>query len=391
MSIFSVKPQALLTRANELDGCAGHLMGYKNDIGNVRTSLDPALLEMAPALESVEMNVDSSSNRLSKYSSDLITISGHYSKAEQAILDNAAKSSQNQSKMTFAAAVPAPVAGATRTNQGTGGSANNSGYDPETEAFIKSMMETYGFTEEEAALLAEAYEKINKFIDQQEMENGYPYTQRERMFQFFTYLAQLYPGQLTAASFGLGGSDGASTSSVGVLEMAGVDGEKLKQILIAQHDRAGDGRDFLHECALLSVMCQSTTREDILNLVNWDECSELAGFKGDVYSGNISMSQMKSDIAAVNMFNRLMNSEDGNVLSVMAEYNAGEANGSINSVDEFLKNYGNGDVQAGYNVVLAKLKKNSPGTNHISKGVSRSDIADAYEQFIKYLQDNMTT
>jgi hypothetical protein len=114
------------------------------------------------------------------------------------------------------------------------------------------------------------------------------------------------------------------------------------------------------------------------------------GFKGDVYSGSMGPDDILSDIAAVNLYNRMMNSENGNFWQVMTEYNIGESNGSINSVDEFLKYYGDGDIEKGLEYIKNTLDDPSIGTSQVVKKVSPLKVAEKYQEFLNYLEEHRT-
>ena len=135
--------------------------------------------------------------------------------------------------------------------------------------------------------------------------------------------------------------------AVSYFNSIGVDGEKLREMVKRQHDSCAkkELRDFVHECAIYSVM----TNDNIVTIGASldDNVGDLVGFKGDVYSGSMGMDDVKSDIAAYNIYYRMEKCEDGDVWNAMVEYNIDTYEGTTNESKEFLQNMGYGNPYVG--------------------------------------------
>lgn len=84
----------------------------------------------------------------------------------------------------------------------------------------------------------------------------------------------------------------------------------------------------------------------------------------------------------------MLNCEDGNIFHAIGEYCIGESNGTINSTDEFLKFYGNGDADKGMAVIKKRLDKENYLTRKIANSKNASDeaIEKTKKEFIDYLE-----
>ncbi|RKM56509.1 hypothetical protein D6853_06900 [Butyrivibrio sp. X503] len=95
----------------------------------------------------------------------------------------------------------------------------------------------------------------------------------------------------------------------------------------------------------------------------------------------------KSDISAYNIYNRMLNSKDGDIWNTMVEYNENASDGTINESKEFLERLGNGDAEKGMKKLKKQLNKTSIGTDIISKDVDEEKIKETKDDFLKHVSN----
>ncbi|MCR4690062.1 MAG: hypothetical protein K5739_01785 [Lachnospiraceae bacterium] len=244
------------------------------------------------------------------------------------------------------------------------------------------MKEQYGFTKEEAKLLADAY---TKFSDK--------YSKKSRKKQinlFFSNLASLYNGYSgDDKSFKMMGDNPATDKALKFWEKLGVDAEKLKDVIENQHSACGaeGNRDFAHECAIYSVMANSNLTKVASSML--DNVNALVSYKGDIYSGSMGDDDIRSDIAASNIYYRMLKSKNGSIWEAMNNYNKGVADGTINESEEFLSRYGKGDTAKGMIKLEKEMNHESIATSELSKDVDSDKIKDCKERFIEHLKNEL--
>jgi len=256
--------------------------------------------------------------------------------------------------------------------------------------YIESMKEIYGFTQEEAELLNEAYLKHCENCEGiKKMSN------RERANSFYTALACLFT-QYSADSFqfkAMGSNKMSPDEAVSYFDSIGADGERLREMVKSQHAACAkkEQRDFAHECAIYSVM--ANVNYVTIGASADDNVGDLVGFKGDVYSGSMGMDDVKSDIAAYNIYYRMKRCEDGDVWNAMVEYNIGACDGSINESKEFLQNMGYGNAEVGMSILKRKLYSNTTLAQTITlmaeyhAEVDIFAMENARNKFLDYISD----
>ena len=128
----------------------------------------------------------------------------------------------------------------------------------------------------------------------------------------------------------------------------------------------------------LKNLGSQTAKEDI---------DALIGYKGDVYSGDMGVDDIKSDIAAYNIYYRMRNSENGNIWETMTQYNEGVSEGTINGSKEFLSHFGNGDPEKGMEVLKKDLDSETNGIDMLKKKTTPERIAARKKEFLDYITD----
>lgn len=201
----------------------------------------------------------------------------------------------------------------------------------------------FGFSTEEEEMLGTAYKRYSLLADYLGWDN------RKKIYIFFGCLAALNPEySADRIHFKLLAGSPSTESAILFFNMFGMDGEAMKEMLNNQHSLAPnlDIRDFAHECATITVTASRTPFKLLAS--RFENVDAMAGYKGDIYSTQMDYDDIKSDIASVNLYNRMINCKNGDIWGAFLDYNEGVSNGTINESLEFLNNYGDGDPVKGF-------------------------------------------
>ena len=283
--------------------------------------------------------------------------------------------------------------------------------------YLETMQKEFGFTEEEATLLYTAY---TRYLEKKPSKLGEEYNDM-KIKQFFANLAALHEeyaakyevdfksqdsgdilhdikesfkyniiGNLkrNLKPFNVTGVTPNHQEAIAFFNALGVDGEELKKAIERQHSSCGDDhkRDFVHECAIFAIMAEHSGCKNLgSTLYGNEDIDALIGYKGDVYSGYMGEDDMKSDVAAYNIYYRMRNSKNGDVWEAMNIYNEGVAEGSINGSNEFLAHFGDRDPELGMKVIKEDLDTETKGTAKLNGDVEM--IAQRKEEFLNYLSN----
>lgn len=292
--------------------------------------------------------------------------------------------------------------------------------------YLETMQKEFGFTEEQAILLYEAYEKFEKKYP---APNGKEWNDL-KIKLFFSNLAALNEGYAGKAKFtgnikkDLEAYKDPFTAlmvnptnheAVEFFNELGVDGKELMDVVNEQHrncsQQGNEKRDFVHECAIFAIMSEHTGAkglgEDGTELAEklntdknipfikrkfgisgvYEDVDALIGYKGDVYSGSMGMDDKKSDVAAYNIYYRMRKSKNGDIWESMMLYNEGVSENSINGSEEFLAHFGNGDPVQGMEELKKELNRETNGTRLLSKDATSQEIEKAKKEFLDYVSD----
>ncbi len=224
------------------------------------------------------------------------------------------------------------------------------------EDFEEIMEDAFGFTPEECQIIVEAYQA---FISQPENQL---ISQQERICKFFSNASALVEGYSSASgAFMIAGQPSTSDASA-FFQHLGLSEDQVQQLSQAvnrQHKDSGnstDKGDFAHEMVIWAVMANESFVKNTVS--NVEDIDKLISFKGDVYSASMPISDMISDIDAENVYSRMMNTP-GSLFSTISDYERAKIEGTLNPSTEFLSNYGQGDVAAGWKSVVKELE--TPG------------------------------
>lgn len=282
------------------------------------------------------------------------------------------------------------------------------------------MQESYGFSNEQASLIAKAYDA---FMADEKNQN---LSREEQLHALFSNMAGLCinysgeavrwslvcdtPSTLEAMKYfeKLGLSEQEVFDLMGAINFQHTEGVLLSnasdynsqgfcsdancnrqcgyQYHIADspyqgfdYGSGGETRDFAHE--LIQYACFSNGDSFFHKTWNFFEpvlgnIDSLAGYKGDVYSASIGADDMNSDIDAVNLYHLFLDKKQESVFKTMTDYNKGVALGNVNRAEEFLKNLGEGNAQKWYQALENELNQAEYGAIYIDRGV-KGIIQDA--------------
>ena len=246
--------------------------------------------------------------------------------------------------------------------------------------YLETMKKEFGFTEEQATLLYEAYVKFEKKYPIKASKEW----NDKKIKYFYSNLAALNPGYSSEDKlFKLMAVTPSTRQAVAFFNSLGVDGATLKEAVNDQHSTCekNQKRDFVHECAIFAIMSEKHGTKEVAGFV--DDVDALIGYKGDVYSGKMGIDDKKSDVQAYNIYYRMRESKDGDIWAAMSEYNEGVCEGKINGSREFLAHFGNGDPQKGMVELKKELDRETTGTKML-KG-DPDDVQRTKKEFLDYI------
>lgn len=237
--------------------------------------------------------------------------------------------------------------------------------------FCNIMKDSYGFNEEQAKLIKKSYDLFKscdkyKNLSRKEEINTYfqniaaivnSYSSEDKLFKQFNVP---YPKEVDIFLSGIG----LSSDEI----------KQLRTAIVNQHELMyNNTRDFAHEMAIWGINSSDNFKKKFADLIksytNVD-VNNLISYKGDVFSGSMGIDDMNSDLDATNIYQMLINSDE-DLLNLIAKYNKDLLNNNINRAEEFLKFYGNGDINKGMEFIKQDLLTVDMGAHYIScrKGI----------------------
>ncbi len=106
-------------------------------------------------------------------------------------------------------------------------------------------------------------------------------------------------------------------------------------------------------------------------------------FKGDIDSGRYSEEDFKSDVDAINIYQRMIKNENIG-LGAWVSYYEDIGKDSKQRAIEFFENMGNGDVEIGIINTREVIEKKTLGSTYIQEG-NKTDISKAKSTFIQWI------
>lgn len=276
-----------------------------------------------------------------------------------------------------------------------------------TEAeYVQSLKDQYGFTDEQAKLINKAYERY-------ELKCSIDFNRKYRVNnakikEFFSNLAALNEGYATNtdfsydpnqnpkenfnkfkgnfSTFNMLGTNPSTKDAIKFFDDLGLDGNALKEAVNEQHVNCtqNEKRDFVHECTIFSVMSDKLNGKKFA-AGTLDDIDAAIGYKGDVYSGEMGIDDMKSDVEAYNIYHRMKDCKDGDIWHTMTEYNIGVGDGSVNGSKEFLEHLGKGDAKKGLENLKEDLDKETKVTDIISRNTTPERVQARKKEFLDFV------
>lgn len=250
-----------------------------------------------------------------------------------------------------------------------------------SEKIIYSLIKAYGFTEKESELILKAYRLLLKESNKDAM------SKREKIHHIFSYLAALcvnYSGEARRWQI-VADVPSTETAQNHLIEL-GMGKYELFLLFEAinnQHTTISKttNKDFSHELIQFAIFSNNSYLRELFEVVIGD-LNALGSYKGDVFSGRMEIDDMNSDVDANNVYHRFFSSNK-DFLEIIAEYNDGTSGGKINRINEFLKLFGDGDVEKGYEHIENQLRSIDIGAHYLGNNNGRwSFIAETIADFI---------
>lgn len=159
--------------------------------------------------------------------------------------------------------------------------------------------------------------------------------------------------------------------------------DALSKAVYEQHNHDTDGKkDFAHEIIEIASYLNkdSIGKKSIIDIGSFGEKLEMSNFKGDIWSGSMTDSDLNSNIDSTNIYNRMKKDINRDFMDLYIDYNRSVLNGTINKGEEFCENYGGGDILAGKTEIKRRVLSWSP--------VAEYDT-DKYKYTIPYVKEQV--
>jgi len=139
---------------------------------------------------------------------------------------------------------------------------------------------------------------------------------------------------------------------------------------------AAKQKDFAHEIVQYASFSNESLVHNLFGAAAGN-IDALSSYKGDIYSKSMGLDDINSDIDAVNIYQRLVNS-NGSIMGIMTDYSRQAKDGTINRADEFLMNLGDGNIDAGLENLKNDLLNVDLGSHY---------LAEEKKTFFQVIQD----
>ncbi len=297
----------------------------------------------------------------------------------------------------------------------------------------KTMRESYGFNEEQVDTILKSYNLFEQHIEDKDLNN------KEKIHEYFKNMAGLcinYSGSATRWKLsGLPSTKetinyfkeiGLTTQEISDLfalinkqhsdnnnfeTMLGNQIKKDEKIILGEdflYSKNFDydykkgtmqDKDFAHELVQYAIFSSDTLFVKKIGHIIGDY-NNLISYKGDVFSTRMEKDDMNSDLDAINIYNLFIDSNNS-FLDIMTKYNNQIINNDINRAEEFLKYFGNGNVDKGLEYVEKDLSTFDIGSHYIYCGssiitdlfsnhfIDEEDVKNKRQEFLEYLRQEL--
>lgn len=157
--------------------------------------------------------------------------------------------------------------------------------------------------------------------------------------------------------------------------------------------------DFAHQTVQIAAFAQSdmmyeddyfSAERYIVDLFNSNDFEHSytdyeISFKGDIDSGRYDEADFQSDVDAINIYNRMKNSESDSVQSTWSNYYSDIENGNTNRAKEFFNYFGDGETDIGILTVNDILDIETFGSLYIQDEKSEESQKTAKQTFMEWI------
>lgn len=126
-------------------------------------------------------------------------------------------------------------------------------------------------------------------------------------------------------------------------------------------------KDFAHEMVEIATFAYpACSTKFFVDLGSFGHANELSSYKGDVWSQSMPADDYRANIDAINIYNKLLNNPNKDMIKILVDYNSDVCDNSINRAEELYKYYGKGDIDKGRESVIDILDRWSPANELIT-------------------------
>lgn len=257
---------------------------------------------------------------------------------------------------------------------------------------IQDYVETYGIKNSEAEVIYELQEGILKTANEKNWDN------EQVIYEFNRIIASCASDNYVARRWKAICGTMEEDDLYNLCKQYGLSNSEintLKNAVDTQHKNTTSKKDLAHEAVQIAAFTEkswtrflsiSNALHNISHLANEGYEHEEISFKGDVDSGRYDDVDFSSDLDAINTYNKMKEANRDNIFRVQTQYNDAINKNAINRVDEFYKNYGDGNRQVGEKVINQIMDADTIGSNHINGGYTEAERKKHKEDFYEYLK-----
>lgn len=266
---------------------------------------------------------------------------------------------------------------------------------------INELMSSYNLDKEAATLIVKLQQNIIKKAKEEHWDN------KDVIFEYNRLIASLVPESYVAKRWIAISGTLEKEDAIKRFKQFDLTNKEISYLYektYEQHISNVSNKDLAHEAVQLSAFTEKswTSWPSISNafhstshMMNFYldtpatrsyEREEIS-FKGDVDSGRYDDTDFNSDLDPQNVYERQLKAKTEDIFKVGTQYNDGIAKNKINRVDEFYRNYGNGDSKKGEEKIRYIIEDvHSDGSHWISKSYTDEQKKKHQQDFFDYLK-----
>ncbi|MBO0469705.1 hypothetical protein JZO66_04040 [Enterococcus sp. DIV0242_7C1] len=229
---------------------------------------------------------------------------------------------------------------------------------------IQKLVDEFGMTPEQAKLIVAFESKFKKYAKKM------GWTTEQANFEFIRIMASMQYGRsdtgvINTTIWGISADVLNEKDLKEILKNMGYSNSQIDTLVSEMNELYKSStlqNDYIHIMGSLAAIMNDSTLSNIYHMgtTGFDFRSyfkEAATWSADIASGGVSKEDVRADLDAIAIADRLAKNPSDNIDQIMRKYYDDIATGRINRAEEFLKYYGNGDVQVGYNNFMEDLPK----------------------------------